>query len=172
MSKAHQIVNRIRKRQLQAAAKGIKKVKAWRCQSKHSNSKRPPDTHNTGETPETPNRGHSVRNSVFIDLPQPEPKTFAERKRPKPSINEAADRKAGKDHHRKACFASMAELKRKYREVNVDTLWEQFKIDYNVSSRSQFSEREWALCAARIRCLIENPQLIENKKVFSDINQR
>ena len=158
---AQQIAFNIRQRQLNRVSASMRKVKTWRGRIGQIDEQETAPLPEPSNQPKTPNKGNSQRNSVFVNLPQPEPKKFSERKRPRPTVNEAQDRKAGKDHHRKAAFASMAELKRKHRETDVDALWETFKAEYGgVDSRSKFSEREWALCAARINCLIHNPQLI------------
>ena len=159
---AQQIAVNIRQRQLERTQIGIRKVKKFKQTLRTDSTPYAPQSTPEGKdsTSHLPPSQNAFQN-LFVDLPQPEPKKFAERKRPRPTVNEAADRKAGKDHHRKSAFAAMAELKQKYPHIDVDALWETFKAEYgSVDSRSKFSEREWAICAARINCLIHNPQLI------------
>ena len=158
-----QITFNIRQRQLEKARNGIRKVKEFKQSLRADSTTYTPQSAPEGKdsTSHLP-PSQNASQSVFVNLPQPEPKKFAERKKPRPTVNEATDRKAGKDHHRKSAFASMKELKQKYPDTDVDTIWEKFKTDYNVSKRRDFTEKQWALCAARIRCLINNPHLIEN----------
>ena len=156
-----QITFNIRQRQLEKARNGIRKVKEFKQSLRDDSTTYTPQSAPEGKdsTSHLP-PSQNASQSLFVSLPQPEPKKFAERKRPRPTVNEAADRKAGKDHHRKSAFAAMAELKQKHRDTDVDALWETFKAEYAVDSRSKFTEEQWALCAARINCLIHNPQLI------------
>ena len=101
-------------------------------------------------------RFSAMRNKVYKTLPQPPPKKFDEIRRPK--------RKAlpdGTEHHRRAAFAAMGSLAPRLRKAGLhpDRLWRMFKAEYHVDSRSKFTEKQWAICAARLNMFRFEPHM-------------
>lgn len=59
----------------------------------------------------------------------------------------------GSDHYRRMSFAIMKELDMPLRKAGVSErqVWEELKREHDVASRSEFTEKQWALVAATLK---------------------
>ena len=100
-----------------------------------------------------PTISESPANTLFVTIPEP-PSQLT----PKKSFR--ATMPDGVAHHRKAAFAAMRALNLHNAGISEDRLWDSFKKEFNIESRSKFNEEQWATCAARLNMFRRFPNLL------------
>ena len=98
---------------------------------------------------------HGTHGKRTMHLPNPK---SAKAQRPQ----QTAEERRASDSHRKSAFATMRRLTPKLKRLGTtpDAVWDTFKAEYDVDSRSEFTTPQWAVIAARLRAADKNPKLL------------